>query len=135
MSILDADILQQELPFEAAPDALGLKPINRQEVLRTRHGDIPNKVWVAKGAELAGVQMTFWDCPWSTPHGMYPDGYIVHTALIEPPYDPRWGDDFPKEDFCSSYQHMEEIIERQTHGMLNISRLKRLNKIYDGLKD
>lgn len=135
MSILDADILQQELPFEAAPDALGLKRINRTDVIRSRHEDIPTDVWSAPGAALAGIQMTFWECPWSTPHGMYPGGYIVHTNLIEQPYDPRWGDVFPREDFCSSYQHMEEIIERHTHGMLNIARLKRLNNLYDELKN
>lgn len=133
MSILDADLIAQELPFEAMPDACLLQRISKDKVLRSRHMDIQDEVWEAKGAELAGLQMTFWECPWSTPHGNYPGGYIMHSALIEQPYDPRWGDDFPKEDFFSSYQHMEEIIERHTHGMLNMSRLKELNRIWNKL--
>ena len=136
MSILDADIIQQTLPFEAMPDACLLERIDRSEVKINLHHTLPETVYVARGAELAGLRMIIWPCEWSQPHGdIYPGGYIMNSSLIEQPYDPRWGDSFPKEDFFSSYQHMEEIIERHTGGMLNMSRLKNLNRIYNDLKN
>ena len=135
MSILGSDLINQELPFEAMPDACLLQRMDIHDLHHKPHHALASMdLWVAKGAELAGLQIVIWPCEWSEPHGNYPAGYIMNTSLIEPPFDPRWGDCFPKEDFFSSYQHMEEIIERHTFGMLNIARLKELNRIWNQLK-
>ena len=134
MSILSSDIIDQELPFDALPDACLFQRIDIHDLHHKPHHAFSSAdLWVAKGAELAGLQMVIWPCEWSTPHGNFPGGYILNSSLIEQTYDPRWGDHFPEEDFFSSYKHFDEILQRHTHGMLNLNRLTELNRLYNSL--
>lgn len=130
MGVLSDDILK-ELPFDAMPDACILEEHSRAHTKTAGKWDVPEMVWVAPGAALAGLEITIWECPYEGPKGKWKKGFIMHSELIEKPYDPRWGDWFPKEDYFSSYQHMDEIIQRHTHGMLNLNRLKELNRIWN----
>lgn len=136
MSILDPDTLQQEhLSLDALPDACLLQRIDVHDLHHKPHHALASMdLRVAKGAELVGLQIVIWPCEWSEPHGKYPGGYIMNTSLLEQTYDPRWGSHFPQEDFFSSYQHMGEILQRHTHGMLNMERLYNLNRIYNSLR-
>lgn len=124
MGLLDPDLINKGLPFEAMPDACLLTPTPTAKITHGRKFELPEIVYVAEGARLINLQMIFY--PWDKA-----PGWIINTRLIEPPYDPRWGDIFPEEDYFSNrWSHMEEMIERHTKGMLNIERLKNLNKIY-----
>lgn len=95
---------------------------------------IPKEVWIAKGTELVGLQVAIWPCPFSKPNGVFPDGYVMYSVLLEQTYNPNWGAHFPQEDFFSSYIHMDEIIQRHTCGMLNLKRFIELNRIYNNIK-
>lgn len=127
MSLLDPDLINKELTFDAMPDALGLIKISREDIMHNRKFELPGTLYMAQGAQLINIQMIFY------PHDAAP-GWIIESDLISKPYDPRWGDTFPRRDFFSNrWPHLEEMLERHTSGMLNIERLVNLNRIFKSI--
>lgn len=131
MSVLDPNIGKQELPFIGVmPDACLLDERDRRDTkLAGRNLNAPDRVFMAEGAKLVGLEITIWRCPYANTI----PGYVMHTELIHEPHDRRWAHGYPFEDFFSSYQHMDEIIQRHTNCMLNLERLKNLNRICHNL--
>lgn len=129
MGLLDPDLINKELPFEAMPDACILTPTSKIHINHPRKLELPEMVYVAFGARLINLQMIFY------PYDRC-EGWIMDTSLNDMPYDPRWGDGYPRNDYFSNrWSHMEEMLERHTHGMLNIERLKQLNRIWNEMRE